>query len=75
MKSQSKLTLNQKQLRVRYIVPPNVIYPNSARLAGETGTALVRVFININGLVDEVRVIESSGSKDLDQTAIPPIYP
>jgi protein TonB len=55
---------------VAYLVPPNVIYPDSARLSGDTGITLVHALININGLVDEAIVQKTSGSKILDRAAV-----
>jgi protein TonB len=55
---------------VAYLVPPDVIYPDSARLSGDTGTTLVRALINTSGTVDEATVQKASGSKILDRAAL-----
>ncbi|MDE2420518.1 MAG: energy transducer TonB [Gammaproteobacteria bacterium] len=55
---------------VAYLVPPDVVYPESAREAGVTGTTIVRALININGTVDDAKVQKTSGSTILDRAAI-----
>jgi protein TonB len=55
---------------VAYLVPPNVVYPDSARLSGDTGTTIVHALININGAVDDATVQRSSGSRILDRAAL-----
>lgn len=53
---------------VKYLVKPNVIYPDSA--AGATGKTEVHALINVNGLVDEVTVKTKSGNMQLDRAAL-----
>ena len=55
---------------VAYLVPPDVVYPDSARQSGDTGTTLVRALININGTVDDAKVQKTSGSTILDRAAV-----
>jgi protein TonB len=55
---------------VAYLVEPKVVYPESARLSGDTGTTRVRALINANGLVDETTVQKTSGSAILDRAAL-----
>lgn len=45
-------------------------YPLQARDRGEQGTCLLRVTINRDGTVADVRLLESSGSSILDQEAV-----
>ena len=55
---------------VAYLVPPDVVYPESAREAGVAGTTLIRALININGIVDDAKVQKTSGSVILDRAAV-----
>ncbi len=55
---------------VAYLVPPDVVYPDSARQSGDTGTTIVRALININGTVDDAKVQKTSGSPILDRAAV-----
>jgi protein TonB len=55
---------------VAYLVEPNIVYPESARIAGIEGITLVKVTINVNGGVDDVKIQHSSGSAILDREAL-----
>jgi hypothetical protein len=46
---------------LRYVTMPRLVYPAAARRLGETGTALVRVVVDVNGLPREVTLHQSSG--------------
>ncbi|GAC1370104.1 MAG: hypothetical protein NVS3B3_06860 [Aquirhabdus sp.] len=55
---------------VSYLVPPQVNYPEAALLSNVTGTTIVSTLINAYGLVDEVKIKQSSGSAILDKEAL-----
>ncbi|WP_374427930.1 energy transducer TonB, partial [Ideonella dechloratans] len=55
---------------LRYVTMPRLVYPAAARRLGETGTALVRVVVDVNGLPREVTLHQSSGHARLDQAAL-----
>jgi protein TonB len=45
-------------------------YPERARLREEQGTCLLRIVVSREGTIDDVQLLESSGSRDLDQEAV-----
>ena len=45
-------------------------YPERARLREEQGTCLLRIVVSRQGTIDDVELLESSGSYDLDQEAM-----
>ncbi|TNE39801.1 MAG: energy transducer TonB [Alphaproteobacteria bacterium] len=53
-----------------YLVQGNMSYPNMAEYRGESGTAYVRVTIDSDGTVQNIRLTETSGSKRLDKAAM-----
>ena len=53
-----------------YLVPPNPIYPAHARRAGEQGSAVVRVLVDVTGRPAQVSLQTSSGHPELDQSAL-----
>ena len=55
---------------LRYVTMPRLVYPAAARRLGETGTALVRVVVDVNGLPREVTLHQSSGHPRLDEAAL-----
>lgn len=55
---------------LRYVTMPRLVYPAAARRLGETGTALVRVVVDVNGLPREVTLHQSSGHVRLDEAAL-----
>jgi protein TonB len=57
-------------LQVRYIVPPNLVYPARAKRAGEQGTAIVRAYVDASGVPVQVSIDKSSGHPALDEAAI-----
>lgn len=55
---------------LRYVTVPRLVYPAASRRLGETGTALVRVVVDVNGLPREVTLHQSSGHPRLDEAAL-----
>lgn len=56
---------------VRFIDPPNVVYPRLSRRNGESGRVLVRAFIGAaDGVPRSVRIDKSSGFMRLDEAAV-----
>ncbi|XVJ71627.1 MAG: energy transducer TonB [Rhizobacter sp.] len=55
---------------VRYIEPPTPTYPTASRRLGESGTVVVRVFVDETGLPRTVQVAQSSGFVRLDEAAV-----
>jgi TonB family protein len=53
-----------------WMVAPFPPYPDSARRSGLTGTVVLRVQIGPDGRVKNVEKLQSSGVRDLDETAI-----
>jgi protein TonB len=45
-------------------------YPERARLREEQGECLLRIVVSRQGRIDDVQLLESSGSRDLDEAAI-----
>jgi len=45
-------------------------YPERARMLEEQGTCLLRITVSRQGTIDDVQLLEGSGSYDLDQEAI-----
>jgi len=54
----------------RYSDNPPPTYPSIARKRGYQGTAVLEVFVNADGRVSDLRIIESSRHKLLDRSAI-----
>jgi protein TonB len=55
---------------VEYLVPPMLVYPRLSERAGERGRVVVRVFIDIAGMPQNVEVGVSSGYARLDEAAV-----
>jgi protein TonB len=57
---------------VKIISMPQPDYPTVSRRMGETGTVVVHIFINTNGLPDasKTEILQSSGYPRLDQEAL-----
>lgn len=55
---------------IRYIEPPTLTYPTASRRAGESGTVVVRVYVDEAGLPRTVQVAQSSGFVRLDEAAL-----
>ena len=53
-----------------FLVPPNTIYPARSRKAGEQGTVMVRVFVDVAGRPAQVTLETSSGHPALDEAAL-----
>lgn len=50
--------------------PLHVAYPDMSQELGEKGVVRVRLRYNIHGVVQEARIVQSSGSKRLDFAAL-----
>ncbi len=55
-------------LRTVHVLSP--VYPNSARLSGITGSAVIEIFVSDENEVHGASIYKSSGNPDLDQAAI-----
>ncbi len=55
---------------IRYIEPPTLTYPTASRRLGESGTVVVRVYVDEAGLPRWVQVAQSSGYVRLDEAAV-----
>jgi periplasmic protein TonB len=55
---------------VRYVVPPQQVYPETSRRLGESGKVSLRVLVDEHGRAVEVQVTQSSGYSRLDQSAV-----
>jgi len=55
---------------VRYVVPPQQVYPETSRRLGESGKVGLRVLVDEHGRAVEVQVTQSSGYSRLDQSAV-----
>lgn len=53
-----------------FVVPPNPLYPARSRKAGEQGTVMVRVLVDIAGRPSQVSMQTSSGHPALDESAV-----
>ncbi|MCT2399531.1 energy transducer TonB family protein [Novosphingobium mangrovi (ex Huang et al. 2023)] len=45
-------------------------YPRTAQMRGEEGTAKVKIYISAAGKVERAELVDSSGSRALDQEAV-----
>jgi len=57
------------RLEASYKGNPAPPYPGTSRRLGEAGTVLLRIFVNANGTVGDVRLARSSGFPRLDRSA------
>ncbi len=55
---------------IRYLEAPAPQYPRASRRLGETGTVVVRVYVDEAGLPRTVQVAQSSGFTQLDDAAV-----
>lgn len=55
---------------VRYLVPPQQVYPDTSRRLGESGKVGLKVLVDEHGKAVEVQVTQSSGFSRLDQAAV-----
>lgn len=53
-----------------FIILPNPVYPGASRRAGQEGTVMVRVLVDIAGRPSQVSVQTSSGHPALDEAAV-----
>ena len=53
-----------------FLVPPNPVYPTPSRKAGQQGTVMVRVLVDIAGRPSQVSLQASSGHTALDESAL-----
>ena len=53
-----------------YLVAPSPVYPARSRKAGEQGTVVVRVLVDVAGRPAQVSLQTSSGYPELDQSAV-----
>ena len=53
-----------------YLVPPNPVYPARSRKAGEQGTVMIRVLVDVAGRPSQVALQTSSGHGTLDEAAV-----
>ncbi len=53
-----------------YLVAPRPVYPAASRRAGEQGTAVVRVLVDVAGRPAQVSLQTSSGHRPLDEAAL-----
>ena len=53
-----------------FLVPPNTLYPARSRKAGEQGSVMVRVFVDVAGRPAQVTLETSSGHPALDDSAV-----
>lgn len=53
-----------------FLVPPNSVYPAPSRRAGQQGTVMVRVLVDIAGRPAQVSLQSSSGHPPLDESAL-----
>jgi periplasmic protein TonB len=49
---------------------PPITYPTRARRKGYEGTVVLEVLVNRNGMVDDLRILASSGYEILDRSAV-----
>lgn len=56
--------------QVAYLDPPNPVYPARSRRAGEKGTVMVKVLIDVTGRPAQVALQASSGHVALDEAAV-----
>lgn len=54
---------------IQYLEPPQPEYPRVSRRLGETGTVIVRVFVDEEGVPRNVQIAQSSGFARLDEAA------
>jgi len=53
-----------------FLIPPNPVYPGAARRAGQQGTVMVRMLVDIAGRPSQVSLQTSSGHTALDESAL-----
>lgn len=58
------------QGQTTYVREPRAIYPTMSRKLGETGTVVVAVYFNADGMAKRAEIAKSSGYERLDQAAL-----
>ena len=58
----------------RLVRSPKADYPAAQRNAGIEGTSMLRLLVNTDGRVEDVTVMKSSGSPELDASAVAACY-
>ncbi len=56
-------------VQLEYARAPAPNYPRNAQRLGQTGTVMLQVLVGIDGLPLEVRVMQTSGHRELDEAA------
>lgn len=56
-------------VRLEYATAPAPKYPREQRLAGQQGTVMLQVLVDVDGTPLEVTVQQSSGNRELDRAA------
>lgn len=57
------------QGQIQYIREPRVVYPAMSKRMGETGTVIIALYFNANGIPKRAEISKSSGYDRLDQAA------
>lgn len=70
MASTSAMAAPDWQRQVMQLVAAKQTYPRAAQMRGDEGTAKVRVTVSASGAVQNVELIQPSGSSVLDREAI-----
>lgn len=55
---------------IQYLVLPDIAYPSASRRLNEQGLVVVAVFMDTEGLPQQVQIAQSSGYDRLDQAAL-----
>jgi protein TonB len=55
---------------IQYRVLPDIQYPNASRRLNEQGLVVVAVYMDTEGLPQQVQVVQSSGFERLDRAAV-----
>ena len=51
-------------------IADNVVYPASARINGIQGRTICQFIVNKNGSLSDIKILKSSGNKELDEEAV-----
>ncbi len=63
-------TIEITQGQTRYVREPRLVYPSMSRRLGESGTTVVSIFFDSEGLAKRVELFKSSGFERLDEAAL-----
>ena len=69
LESVANTPLNTPEGSIMCTNPP-VWYPKTARVLGKQGNVVLRLYISEEGYAGDVKVVKSSGTKELDQAAV-----